>query len=100
MSKPIGSYPRMGVDGDGRGVVSQAGTVLLVETICKCGLDGALSQALAPWRRPRAVHDSGKIVLDVVLAVALGGDCLANAAVLRAELGVFGPVASPRRCPG
>jgi hypothetical protein len=86
------SYPCVGVDGDGRGVVSQAGAVRLVETIRKAGLDGALSQALVPWRRPRAVHDPGKIRLDV--AVALGEDCLADVAMLRAEPGVFGPVAS------
>src|SRR5690348_10655533 len=41
-----------------------------------------------------AVHDPGKILLDVALAVALGGDCLADVAMLRAEPAVFGPVAS------
>ncbi|MFD3809369.1 IS1380 family transposase, partial [Streptomyces sp. NPDC058619] len=60
----------------------------------KSGLDQAISAVLAPWRRPRAVHDPGKILLDVALAVALGGDCLADAAMLRAEPAVFGPVAS------
>jgi len=75
-------------------VVSQAGGVLLVETARKTGLDTAISAALAPWRRPRAVHDPGKILLDVALAVALGGDCLADAGMLRAEPAVFGPVAS------
>ena len=58
------------------------------------GLDRALSTALAPWRKPRAVHDPGKIILDLALALALGGDCLADVAMLRAEPGVFGPVAS------
>jgi len=75
-------------------VVSQAGAVLLVETVRKTGLGGEISAALAPWRRPRAVHDPGKILLDVALAVALGGDCLADVGMLRAEPGVFGPVAS------
>jgi hypothetical protein len=75
-------------------VVSQAGGVLLVETIRKTGLDQAISAALTPWRRPRAVHDPGKILLDVALAVALGGDCLADVGMLRAEPAVFGPVAS------
>jgi hypothetical protein len=75
-------------------VVSQAGAVLLVETARKAGLDQAISTALTPWRRPRAVHDPGKILLDVALAVALGGDCLADAAMLRAEPTVFGPVAT------
>lgn len=75
-------------------MVSQAGGVLLVETVRKTGLDQAISAALTPWRKQRAVHDPGKILLDVALAVALGGDCLADVGMLRAEPGVFGPVAS------
>ncbi|GGO98703.1 IS1380 family transposase [Wenjunlia tyrosinilytica] len=75
-------------------MVSQAGSVLLVETVRRTGLDQAISAALAPWRKPRAVHDPGKILLDVALAVALGGDCLADVGMLRAEPAVFGPVAS------
>ncbi|GGX40937.1 hypothetical protein GCM10010353_65390 [Streptomyces chryseus] len=94
MKKRIGSYPRVRVEGGGHAVVSQAGAVLLVETVRKAGLDQAMSGALAPWRRPRAVHDPGKILLDVALAVALGGDCLADAGMLRAEPAVFGQVAS------
>jgi hypothetical protein len=89
----IGSYPRVRVEGGGRAVVSQAGGVLLVETVRKAGLDTAISAALAPWRKARAVHDPGKILLDVALAVALGGDCLADVAMLRAEPTVFGSVA-------
>jgi hypothetical protein len=94
VKKRIGSYPRVRVEGDGRAVVSQAGAVLLVETARKTGLDAAISAALAPWRKQRAVHDPGKILLDVALAVALGGDCLADTGMLRAEPAVFGPVAS------
>ncbi|PZT72088.1 MULTISPECIES: IS1380 family transposase [unclassified Streptomyces] len=94
MKKRIGSYPRIRIEGGGRAVVSQAGGVLLVETVRKAGLDTAISAALAPWRKARAVHDPGKILLDVALAVALGGDCLADAGMLRAEPAVFGPVAS------
>ncbi|MGW1758832.1 IS1380 family transposase [Streptomyces mirabilis] len=94
MSRRIGLYPRVRVEGGGNGTVSQAGAVLLVETVRKSGLDTAISTALAPWRKPRAVHDPGKVLLDVALAVALGGDCLADVGMLRAEPGVFGPVAS------
>jgi hypothetical protein len=94
MKKRIGSYPRVRTEGGGRTVVSQAGGVLLVETVRKAGLDSAISAALTPWRKSRAVHDPGKILLDVALAVALGGDCLADVAMLRAESAVFGPVAS------
>ncbi|MFF1838860.1 IS1380 family transposase [Streptomyces sp. NPDC058231] len=94
MKKRIGSYPRVCVEGGGRAVVSQAGGVLLVETARKTGLGQAISAALAPWCKARAVHDPGKILLDVALAVALGGDCLADVGMLRAEPAVFGPVAS------
>jgi hypothetical protein len=38
------------------------------------------------------LHDPGKILLDV--AVALGGDCLTDVAMVRAEPAVFKPVAS------
>jgi hypothetical protein len=94
VEKRIGSYPRVRIESGGRTVVSQAGGVLLVETVRKAGLDTAISAALMPWRKPRAVHDPGKVLLDVAMAVALGGDCLANAGMLRAEPAVFGPVAS------
>lgn len=57
VKKRIGSYACVRVEGSGRGVVSQVGTVLLVETVRKTGLDTATSAALAPWRRPRAVQD-------------------------------------------
>ncbi|WP_329193635.1 IS1380 family transposase [Streptomyces sp. NBC_01435] len=94
MNKRIGLYPPIRVQGGGGAVVSQAGGVLLVETVRKTGLDTAISAALAPWRKPRAVHDPGKVLLDLALAVALGGDCLSDIGVLRSEPAVFGPVAS------
>ena len=50
--------------------------------------------ALAPWRAARAGHDPGKVLLDLATAVALGGDCLADIAAVRAQPTVFGPVAS------
>ncbi|WP_267885244.1 transposase [Streptomyces sp. NRRL F-525] len=75
-------------------VVSQAGGVLLVETIRKGGPDRAIPAASAPWRKARAVHDPGKVLLDVALALALGGDCLADVGMLRAEPAVLGPVAA------
>ena len=79
---------------DGRGLVSQAGAVLLWETLRVTGLGRGLSAALEPWRAPRAVHDPGKIVADLAAALALGGDCLADIAVLRGQPALAGPVAS------
>ena len=82
------------VSADGRGLVSQAGAVLLWETLRVTGLGRGLSAALEPWRAPRAVHDPGKIVADLAAALALGGDCLADIAVLREQPDLAGPVAS------
>ena len=76
------------------GVVSQAGGVALLETARVSGLDRQLSTALGPWRAPRAVHDPAKVLLDLAVTLALGGDCLADVAVLRGEPGVYGHVAS------
>lgn len=90
----IGLYPRVRTDTGGTAIVSEAGAVGLVETVRVSGLDRALSQALQPWRKPQARHDPGKIVVDLALSLAVGGDCLADVAVLRDQPGVFGPVAS------
>ena len=94
MTQITGLYPRLKVDTAGSAAVGQAGGVLLVETIRTSGIDRGLSTALAPWRKPLATHDPGKIVLDLAVALALGGDCLADVNLLRAEPGVFGRVAS------
>ena len=40
------------------------------------------------------MHDPGKIVTDLAVAVALGGDCLADAGGAARRAGLFGPVAS------
>ena len=82
------------VTGDGAGVVSHAGAHLLVETARRSGLARGLSDRLGLWRAPRGVHDPGKIVLDLAVAIAAGGDCVADIAMLRAQPEVFGPVAS------
>jgi hypothetical protein len=78
---------RVTVSADGRGLVSQAGAVLLWETMRVTGLGRGLSRNLARWRAPRAVHDPGKVIADLAAAVALGGDCLADIAVLREQPG-------------
>jgi hypothetical protein len=89
-----GLYPRVQADTCGTGVVSQAGGVALVETARAAGLDRALSAGLALWRKPTARHDPGKVITDLAVTLALGGDCLADVALLRAEPAVFGAVAS------
>src|SRR6478736_6620166 len=94
MSKSTGSYPSLIVDTTAQRAVCHAGAVLLAATASRIGLDRELSTALRPWMRPLAVHNPGKILLDLAIAVAIGGDCLADIAQIRSEPGVFGQVAS------
>jgi hypothetical protein len=86
--------PKITVSADGKGLVSCAGVALLIQALRLTGLDQGLSAGLARWRAPRAVHDPGKIITDLAVALALGGDCLADVAVLRAQPELSGPVAS------
>jgi hypothetical protein len=94
VKKTTGPYPALTVDGAGSSVVPHAGATVLLRTAQTVGLTGALSAALAPWRRPLARHDPGKIVADLAVSLAIGGDCLADLAQLRGAPEVFGPVAS------
>ncbi|WP_255708148.1 transposase, partial [Microtetraspora sp. AC03309] len=82
------------VSADGTGLVSQAGGLLLLETLRITGLNKALSAQLERWRPPRAVHDPGKVITDLAISLALGGDCLADIAILRSQPELFGHVAS------
>ena len=79
--------PWLSVITGGESLVSHAGGTLLMETARRSGLARELSSGLGPWRLPFAIHDPGKIVLDMAVAVALGGDAACDVAVLRAQLG-------------
>ena len=87
-------YPLPRHDAGATRVVGHAGGMLLTRTTVVTGLTHGLSTALAPWRKPFATHDPGKIVSDLAITLALGGDCLADAALLRSEPAVYGKVAS------
>jgi hypothetical protein len=92
--KRNGRSRRLRVVAGSESLLSSAGGGLLLDTARAVGLPGALSQALSPWRPRRARHDPGKVVLDLALAVALGGDCLADLAAVRCQPELFGDVAS------
>jgi hypothetical protein len=94
VKKSTGFYPRVHIDTTRCSAVGQAGGILLTDTIRTAGLDVALSAALAGWRKPTGVHDPAKMILDLAVSLALGGDCLADVAVFRGEPDVFGRVAS------
>lgn len=92
--KLISPYPSFTVDDAGTGIVSQAGAALLLRTAEKTGLTSNVSTTLMSWRKPLAMHDPGKIVMDLAVSIAIGGDAVADVAALRSEPGVFGHVAS------
>jgi hypothetical protein len=79
------------VTGDGTGVVSHAGTVLLRLLADRVGLTGALSTAMAR-RGFHPVHDRGRVLTDVAVMIADGGEAIADIEVLRDQGEVLGPV--------
>lgn len=74
MGKPASWYPSLAVGATGRGGESQAGAITLARTASCVGLVDALSAGLRSWRKPLASHDPGKIICDLAISVALGGD--------------------------
>ena len=92
--KRTNARPPVSVTADGKGIVSHAGTRLLAEMADFVGLTRALSDALAPTVHRRRRHDPGRVLLDVALTLADGGDCLSDLCVLRDQPALFGPVAS------
>ena len=75
-------------------LVSTAGGALLVETARATGADRGLLAALAAFEPARVRHRAGKVVLDLATAVAAGGTCLSDVALVRAQQPLFGPVAA------
>ena len=94
MKKTIGFYPSVRVDSAPVAAIGSAGGVLLTAAAELTGLSVAMRESMSRWRKPTAVHDPGKVLTDLAVTLALGGDCLADAAVVRSEPGVFGRVAS------
>ena len=92
--KNSGLYPSVVAESGDVPAVGLAGARLLTETIRVTSLDASLSKVLSSWRGPWAVHDPGKIILDLAVYVALGGRCLSDVALLRCQGEVFGTVAS------
>jgi len=82
------------VSGDGAGVVAHAGSVATRLLADRSGLTGELSRAMA--RRSFVPgHDRGRVLVDVAVMLADGGEAIADIDVLRHQAGVLGPVASP-----
>lgn len=82
------------VRADGEGLVSHAGAFLLAQLSDRVGLTAALSGAMAPSRERRSAHDPGRVLRDLAVSIADGGECVTDLGVLRDQEALFGAVAS------
>ena len=94
MVKPAARLRTVEVTADGEGLVSHAGVALLVELADRVGLTGALSGALAESRERRSAHDPGRVLRDVAVMLADGGDCVTDIDAYRGQERLFGARAS------
>jgi hypothetical protein len=91
--KAIRRQARLSVTANGRGLVSRAGTGLLVEAGRQVQLERSLVQATSGVR-PGAVHTAAGVLTDLSLMLADGGTRLRHLDVLRGQPALFGTVAS------
>jgi len=82
------------VTADGTGIVSHAGAALLRELADESGLTAGWTAALLDTYQGAPVHLPGRVLTDLAVTLADGGDCLADLAALRDQAALFGPVAS------
>jgi len=79
---------------DGNGLVSHSGSAVLAGIADRSGLTGALSRELAGLKQRCSGHDLGRVVRDLAVMLADGGDCLADLGALGDQGALFGPVCS------
>ncbi|MDQ2759224.1 MAG: IS1380 family transposase [Actinomycetota bacterium] len=74
--------------------MSHAGVALLVELSDRVGLTDAMSAALTETRERRSAHDPGRVLRDVAVMLADGGDCVTDIDAYRGQERLFGAKAS------
>ena len=90
MVKPTTALGTVEVTADGEGLVSHAGVALVVELADRAGLTAGLSEALAGTRERRSAHDPGRVLRDVAVMLADGGDCVTDMDAYRGQQRLFG----------
>src|SRR5258708_36139816 len=83
----------MGGTVGGAGTGADAGVVLLGVLADRTGLTSGLSKALTR-RRFIPLHDRGRVLADLAVAIADGATVISDFAVLSGQREVLGPVAS------
>ena len=94
MVKPMARFGTVEVTADGEGLVSHAGVALLVEVADRVGLTTAMSEAMAETRERRSAHDPGRVLRDVAVMLADGGDCVTDLDAYQGQARLFGAKAS------
>ena len=84
----------MEVSADGTGVVSHVGSRLLADVAAAAGLPEAFEDAAGGRRCRRSAHTAGRVLTDLAVLLADGGETITDLAVLRHQPDLFGPVAS------
>ncbi len=90
--------PPVAVSADGDGVVSHAGSRLLADLADQTTLTEKLSAVFAHRVVAQTAHDPGRVLTDLAVMIADGGECISDIATLADQPGVFGPVASDSTC--
>jgi hypothetical protein len=89
-----GRWVTVEVTADGAGLVSHAGAALLGQVADTVGLTRALSTRLAGVKRRRRGHDPGRVICDLAVMLADGGECVSDLGAVREQAALFGEVAS------
>lgn len=74
--------------------MSHAGSALLARVADKLGLTKALSVRLGAIKQRRRGHDPGRVIRDLAVMLADGGECVSDLGAVRDQGALFGPVAS------
>jgi hypothetical protein len=75
-------------------LVSHAGSALLAQVADRLGLTRALSMRLAGLKQRRRGHDPGRVIRDLAVMLADGGECVSDLGAVRDQRPLFGQVAS------
>jgi hypothetical protein len=86
--------PAVEVSADGVGVVSR----LVGDLADRRTLTAQFCAVFAGRVARQTVHEPGRVLTDVAVMIADGGECISDIATLADQPGVFGPVASDSTC--
>jgi hypothetical protein len=82
------------VRADGERLVSHVGAALIAETADRLGLTSALDRALGDLFERVPTHSPGRVLRDLAVMLADGGDALCDLGAVRDHEALFGAVAS------